>query len=129
MEQFISKMLVLDIIPILVVMILGYLSGKKNVFEPDQARVFNKLVLNFALPAALFTSIVRADRAMLMENSTLTIVTFVGLISLFMLAYLSVLFVFKRTKAEAAVGALIVGSPTVGFFGIRCFGPVIWVGR
>lgn len=128
MEQFISKMLVLDLIPIFVVMILGYVSGKKNVFQSDQARVFNKLVLDYALPAALFTSIVRADRAMLVENATLTIISFVGLIGLFMLSYFSVRWIFKRTKAEAAVCALIAGSPTIGFLGYAVLDPLYGTG-
>lgn len=121
-------MLVLDLIPIFVVMILGYVSGKKNVFQSDQARVFNKLVLDYALPAALFTSIVRADRAMLVENATLTIISFVGLIGLFMLSYFSVRWIFKRTKAEAAVCALIAGSPTIGFLGYAVLDPLYGTG-
>lgn len=128
MEDFMSKMLVLDLIPIFVVMILGYISGKKNVFQADQARVFNKLVLNYALPAALFTSIVRADRAMLVENATLTIISFVGLVGLFMLSYFSVRWFFKRTKAEAAVCALIAGSPTIGFLGYAILDPLYGTG-
>ena len=51
-----------DIVPIFVIMLLGYFSGKKQVFAQDTARSFNKLVLNYALPAALFASIVKADR-------------------------------------------------------------------
>lgn len=128
MEEFISKMLVADLIPILVVMLIGYLSGKKNVFQEDQARVFNKLVLNFALPAALFISIVRADRAMLVENATLSIISLVGLVSLFMLSYFTVRWLFKRTKEEAAVCALIAGSPTIGFLGYAILDPLYGTG-
>jgi len=35
MEHFMSTMLVADLIPIIVVMVLGYAAGKKNVFEAD----------------------------------------------------------------------------------------------
>ena len=128
MEEFMSKMLVSDLIPIFVVMLLGYASGKKNVFEEDQARVFNKLVLDFALPAALFVSIVRADRAMLVENAALSLISLVGLVSLFMLSYFSVRWLFKRTKAEAAVCALIAGSPTIGFLGYAILDPLYGTG-
>jgi len=48
-----------DLLPIIVIMALGYVSGKRNVFTEDQAKAFNKLVLNYALPAALFVSLVR----------------------------------------------------------------------
>ena len=75
-----SHILVADIIPIFVVMILGYVSGKKNAFTPDQTRSFNKLVLDYALPAALFISIVKANRHMLFENLGLTILSLVGLV-------------------------------------------------
>ena len=128
MEEFMSKMLVSDLIPIFVVMILGYVSGKKNIFAEDQAKVFNKLVLDFALPAALFVSIVRADRAMLFENATLTIISFVGLVALFMLSYFTMQWFFKRSKAEAAVCALIAGSPTIGFLGYAILDPLYGTG-
>lgn len=128
MEAFIQKMMVNDLIPIFVVMLLGYFSGKKNFFAPTQAQVFNKLVLNYALPAALFTSIVRADRSMLFENATLTIIALVGLVSLFLVSYFSMMFFFKRTKAEAAVCALIAGSPTIGFLGYAILDPLFGTG-
>lgn len=128
MEQFISKMLISDLIPIIVIMLIGYISGRTNEFKSDQARIFNKLVLNFALPAALFISIVRADREMLAQNTTLGIISFVGLVGLFMVSYFTLQWFFKRTKAEAAVCALIAGSPTIGFLGFAILDPLYGTG-
>lgn len=128
MEQFISKMLISDLIPIIVIMLIGYISGKTNEFKSDQARVFNKLVLNFALPAALFISIVRADREMLAQNATLGLISFVGLVGLFMVSYYTLQWFYKRTKAEAAVCALIAGSPTIGFLGFAILDPLYGTG-
>ena len=48
------SILVNDIIPILVIMLLGYLCGKFYFFDNDQRQGLNKLVLDIALPAALF---------------------------------------------------------------------------
>lgn len=124
MEQFISKMLISDLIPIIVIMLIGYVSGKTNQFKSEQARVFNKLVLNFALPAALFISIVRADREMLVQNATLSLISLIGLVGLFMVSYFTLQWFFKRTKAEAAVCALIAGSPTIGFLGFAILDPL-----
>ena len=56
--------LINDIIPILVIMLLGYVCGKLTFFDDDQRQGLNKLVLNIALPAALFISIVKATRKM-----------------------------------------------------------------
>lgn len=128
MEQFISKMLISDLIPIIVIMLIGYISGKTNEFKSDQARIFNKLVLNFALPAALFISIVRADREMLAANATLGLISLIGLVGLFMVSYFSLQWFFKRTKAEAAVCALIAGSPTIGFLGFAILDPLYGTG-
>ena len=51
-----------DLLPIIVIMLLGYFSGRRETFSEDQARAFNKLVLNYALPAALFVSITRVKQ-------------------------------------------------------------------
>ena len=36
-----------DLLPIIVIMLLGYFSGRRETFSEDQARAFNKLVLNY----------------------------------------------------------------------------------
>lgn len=122
------KMLFADLIPILVVMAIGYISGKKNVFQEGQSQIFNKLVLDYALPAALFISIVRADRKMLFENSTLSIISVVGLVTLFMVSYFTIQWFFKRSKSEASVCALVAGSPTIGFLGYAIIDPLYGTG-
>ncbi|UYW02484.1 transporter YfdV [Flavobacterium agricola] len=128
MEDFMSKMLFADLIPILVIMAIAYISGKKNVFKEGQSQVLNKLVLDYALPAALFISIVKADREMLFENATLSLISLVGLVALFMLSYYTIQWFFKRTKAEGAVCALVAGSPTIGFLGYAILDPLFGTG-
>lgn len=123
-----SKMLFSDLIPIIVIMAIGYVSGRKNVFQQGQSQIFNKLVLDYALPAALFISIVRADREMLFENATLSIISLVGLVVLFMVSYYTIQIFFKRTKAEGAVCALVAGSPTIGFLGYAILDPLYGTG-
>ena len=107
--------LIKDILPIFVIMALGYAAGKRGVFSAANAQIFNKLVLTYALPAALFVSIVKANRTMLFDDGKLLIISLVILVSLFLLSYLSTYKLFKHTRSEAAVSALITGSPTIGF--------------
>lgn len=120
----ISHVILYAIVPIIVVMLAGYLSGKKGVFTGDDAKKFNKVVLDYALPAALFVSIVQASRADLVADIKLTIVSTVGIMACFMLVY----FVFRmfksNTGADAAVSALISGSPTIGFLGFAVLEPI-----
>ena len=113
-----------DLIPIIFIMLLGYFSGKNKAFAFADARIFNKLVLNYALPAALFVSIVKADRSMLFEDIKLTVISAVVIIGVFMWAYFSCYKFFKHSKGEAAVCALIAGSPTIGFLGFAVLDPI-----
>lgn len=104
--------LINDIIPILVIMLLGYVCGKLTFFDDDQRQGLNKLVLNIALPAALFISIVKATRKMFAQDIVLTLISLIGVTGLFMLSYYLDKLMFHRSTQEAAVCALIAGSPT-----------------
>ncbi|MDE6134301.1 MAG: AEC family transporter [Muribaculaceae bacterium] len=112
------------IVPIVVVMLLGFFSGKAGVFSGDDAKKFNKVVLNYALPAALFVSIVQSTREMLAHDVKLSIISLVGIMACFMIVYY-VFRMFKgNTGADAAVSALISGSPTIGFLGFAVLEPI-----
>ncbi len=113
------------IVPIIVVMLAGYISGKKGVFNGNDSKKFNKVVLDYALPAALFISIVDATRADLVKDMKLTIVASVVIIGCFMATYFIYKYCFKKnTGADAAVSALISGSPTIGFLGFAVLEPI-----
>lgn len=119
-----THILLYAIVPIVVVMLAGYISGKRNIFSGDDAKKFNKVVLDYALPAALFVSIVSATRADLVRDLKLTGVATVGIMACFMIVYWVFLMFKKNTGADAAVSALISGSPTIGFLGFAVLEPI-----
>lgn len=119
-----TTILVNDIVPILIIMLLGYVCGKFTFFDDDQRQGLNKLVLNIALPAALFISIVKATRKMFAQDIVLTLISIVGVTGLFMLSYYLDKLMFHRSTQEAAVCALIAGSPTIGFLGFAVLDPI-----
>ncbi len=119
-----SQVLLYAIVPILVVMLAGYISGKNGIFSGDDAKKFNKVVLDYALPAALFVSIVQATREDLVKDIKLTIISTVGIMACFMLVYFVFRLFKKNTGADAAVSALISGSPTIGFLGFAVLEPI-----
>ena len=120
-----SHIILYAIVPILVVMLAGYISGKKGIFSGDDAKKFNKVVLDYALPAALFVSIVQADRHMLAADIKLSLVSLFVIMACFMLVYFIYRYCFKKnTGADAAVMALISGSPTIGFLGFAVLEPI-----
>lgn len=113
------------IVPIVVIMLAGFISGKKGIFSGADAKKFNKVVLDYALPAALFVSIVQASREDLAKDLRLTLVSLIGIMGCFMLVYFVFKYCFKKnTGADAAVSALISGSPTIGFLGFAVLEPI-----
>ena len=112
------------IVPIIVVMLAGFISGKKGIFNGDDSKKFNKVVLDYALPAALFVSIVQATREDLAKDIKLTIVSLIGIMACFMLVYFVFRMFKENTGADAAVSALISGSPTIGFLGFAVLEPI-----
>lgn len=119
-----ATILINDIVPIIVIMALGYICGKFSYFDDDQRQGLNKVVLNIALPAALFVSIIKATREMLARDAVLTAIGFIGVIVMFMASYYLCRLLFHRTIQEAAVCALIAGSPTIGFLGFAVLDPI-----
>lgn len=113
------------IVPIVVIMLVGYISGKRGIFTGEDSKKFNKVVLDYALPAALFVSIAQASREMLYDDIKLTIVSTVVIMGCFMAVYFIYKYCFKEnTGADAAVSALISGSPTIGFLGFAVLEPI-----
>lgn len=112
------------IVPIIVVMLAGFISGKKGIFNGDDSKKFNKVVLDYALPAALFVSIVQSTREMLARDIKLSLISLVGIMFCFMLVYYVFKMFKKNTGADAAVSALISGSPTIGFLGFAVLEPI-----
>lgn len=120
-----SHIIIYAIVPIIVVMLAGFISGKKGAFTGEDSKKFNKVVLDYALPAALFVSIVQSTREDLAKDIKLTIVSTVGIMLCFMIVYFVFKYCFKKnTGADAAVSALISGSPTIGFLGFAVLEPV-----
>lgn len=112
------------IVPIIVVMLAGFISGKKGIFNGEDSKKFNKVVLDYALPAALFVSIVQSTREMLTKDIKLALVSLIGIMACFMLVYYVFKIFKKNTGADAAVSALISGSPTIGFLGFAVLEPI-----
>lgn len=113
-----------DLVPIFVIMILGYVSGKKGEFNAANARSLNQFVLNYALPAGLFVSIVKADRAILFSDIRLSLVSLGVIVGCYFWSYFSCLKFFKHSKAEASIAGLVGGAPTIGYLGFAVLEPI-----
>ena len=114
------------VLPILFVLVLGFLAGKKQAFgKSDQAiPVINELVLTFALPASIFVWTISVTRVQLAGEMDL----FVGLLISLLLAYFLGLFVakycFKRNMVEASIAGLAVAFSAGPFYGPALLGSI-----
>ena len=81
------NIIVNDIAPIFVIMMLGYAGAKIHAFTPDQTQAFNKVVLDIALPAALFASITKANRELIFGDLLLTVISFAGQVGKILLCF------------------------------------------
>lgn len=121
----ITHVILYAIVPIIVVMLVGYIAGKRGSFTGQDSKKFNKVVLVYALPAALFVSIVDASREMLVRDIKLSIISLVVIMFCFMTVYFIYKWCFKKNPpGSAAVMALISGSPTIGFLGFAVLEPI-----
>lgn len=121
----IAHVILYAIVPIIVVMLVGYIAGKRGSFTGADSKKFNKVVLVYALPAALFVSIVDASREMLVRDIKLSIISLVVIMFCFMTVYFIYKWCFKKNPpGSAAVMALISGSPTIGFLGFAVLEPI-----
>lgn len=105
------------LVPVFLVIGLGYLAGARKIFDADQVDGFNEFVLGFALPAMVFVGVVATPRSVLLGDATLFLgVTAVQL--LFMgLGLLLGRVVLKRDLASSAIVALMIAVPTAAFMG------------
>lgn len=107
-----------DIVSIFFVLGLGYFAGRRTLFSQSEAEAFNRLVLDFAFPAALFVSIVNSTREQLLSDVPLLVASVVIFVGWYLLAFLIAVFAFGHTRNEAGIAGLAVGAPTVGFLGM-----------
>ena len=77
------------------VLALGYLAGKRNEFDADQAAGLSKLALGFALPASLFVGMTDIPRALLLQQGRLVLALILAHVGLFLVAWI----LLRRLKA------------------------------
>jgi malonate transporter len=76
------------LLPVFFVMALGYIAGKRNTFDADQAAGLSRLALGFALPATLFVSMADIKKDLLLQQGPLVIALLLAHVGLFLVSWL-----------------------------------------
>jgi malonate transporter len=110
------------LLPMMVILILGFFSGWHKDFTGDQATTLNRMVMLYALPLLLFGSTVTISRSRLLENVPLALAVAAGTIGSFVVVLLPARFVFQRDLGTSALQALTIGGPAVPFVCVSVLG-------
>ncbi len=105
------------ILPVIITVIIGYISGKRKDFNWQQAGDINKIVMFYALPLSIFSNMVMTPRHIVMTMGPVAVAIILALILSFVIPLLVARYLFRRDLALSTLQALAIGSPAVPFIG------------
>ncbi|EPY5164915.1 AEC family transporter [Klebsiella pneumoniae] len=105
------------ILPVIITVIIGYISGKRKDFNGQQAGDINKIVMLYALPLSIFSNMVMTPRHIVMTMGPVAVAIILALILSFVIPLLVARYLFRRDLALSTLQALAIGSPAVPFIG------------
>ena len=113
------------LLPVFFVLALGYLAGRRNEFDADQAAGLSKLALSFALPASLFVGMTEIPRELLLQQGRLVLALILAHVGLFLVAWI----LLRRLKTlqgpASIICALILATSATPVFGIAVLQPLL----
>ncbi len=105
------------ILPVIITVLIGYISGKRKDFNCQQAGDINKIVMLYALPLSIFSNMVMTPRHIVMSMGPVAIAIILALILSFLIPLAIARYICKRSLALSTLQALAIGSPAVPFIG------------
>jgi malonate transporter and related proteins len=113
-----------SLVPVFFVMALGYLAGWVRDMDNQHVAELNALVMDFALPAALFVAMVQTPRILLLQQSTLLFVLALSMLVIYGLIFGLQKSLFKLDTPQAAVQSLTVAFPNLASAGLPLVGSI-----
>ena len=86
------------ILPVIITVIIGYISGKRKDFNWQQAGDINKIVMLYALPLSIFSNMVMTPRHIVMTMGPVAVAIILALILSFVIPLLSPAICFDATS-------------------------------
>ncbi|MFW0700890.1 AEC family transporter [Pantoea sp. R13S299] len=114
--------------PIFVIMLLGFWAGKAGMVNNKDVSLLNIFVMDFALPAALFSATVQTPWSGIVAQSPLIVVLTGAMWITYAAIYFLATRVFKKSPQDAAVLTLTVALPNYAALGLPILGSVLGEG-
>jgi predicted permease len=107
-----------SLVPVFAGLVLGYAAGLRKVVDNKDLKTLITFVMSFAVPCALFITIVRAPHPMLWGQSRVALVLAAVYLAIYALVYFSARTFGKLTVADSAVLSLTLAFPNAAAIGI-----------
>jgi malonate transporter and related proteins len=117
--------LVAALLPVFFVLALGYVAGKRNAFDADQAAGLSKLAVSFALPASLFVGMTDIPRNLLLEQGRLVLALMLAHVGLFFVAWVLLGLIPRMRGTPAILYALMLSTSATPVFGLAVLQPIL----
>ncbi|CAE1149864.1 AEC family transporter [Serratia rhizosphaerae] len=111
--------------PIFVIMLLGFYAGKTKMVDNQNVSLLNIFVMDFALPAALFSATVQTPWLGIVQQSPLIVVLVLAMWLTYAAIYAVSTRLFHKSPQDAAVLTLTVALPNYAALGLPILGSVL----
>ncbi|MDT0174671.1 AEC family transporter [Enterobacter sp. BRE11] len=111
--------------PIFVIMLLGFWAGKAGMVDNKNVSLLNIFVMDFALPAALFSATVQTAWPGIVAQWPLIVVLTGAMWITYAASYFLATKIFKKSPQDAAVLTLTVALPNYAALGLPILGSVL----
>jgi hypothetical protein len=105
-----------------VTFLLGFVAAWRHDFGSKDASTLNRMVLQYAVPLALFAGTVMTSRKALSQDLSLVITLCVGIIGFYCVVFLFSRLVLHMKVSNSALAALTASAPAVPFVGPAVLG-------
>lgn len=111
--------IILDaLLPVFFGIVLGYLGGWTRDLDSNNVGQLNALVMDFAVPAAIFATVVQASRTTLYQQLPLAAILSLSMVILYVLTYVMARRLYGVPSGEASVQALTTSLPNYASAGL-----------
>ena len=106
------------LLPVFFALAIGYGAGKLKIVDNKHVDVLNTVVMSIALPIALFAILAGAERADVLEHSSVAAAVFMVMAVTYAAMYALQRYIFRQTASVSAVQSLTVAFPNTAAIGL-----------
>ena len=121
-----TKVLLDTLIPIFAGLLLGYIAGRRGMMDNRNVRNLIVLVMNFAIPCALFSTIIGSSRTGLLRHVPASLMITLVFCALYLISYIWARRGRGMSLSDASVLALTIGFPNSAAIALPLFPGSLW---